>query len=426
MLALINTNIMTPPIAPVGLDYIASVTNSLGVKTEILDLSGEPDKQFGIKKFFSNKNPSLVGLSFRNIDDCFWPSAKTFLPDLKTCVEKVKAVTDAPIVLGGVGFSILAERILRYSGADFGIHGDGEYATAALYRQETGGKKFNEVPGLLWRNGKEIVTNPPAWPAQISIETKRDAIDNVTYFRLGGQIGVETKRGCNRNCLYCADPIAKGRLTRVRNPKEIAAEVSALVEKGIDVFHICDCEFNIPPQHAFAVCDELIRTGLNKKIKWYVYLSTVPFSNELAEIMKKAGCVGINFTGDSASTKMLKTYRQMHLKSDIALAVKYCRQNNIKVMIDLLLGGPGETAETVKETIDFIKSVNPDCAGASLGVRIYPGTEMEKTVLSQGNLERNPNIKRKYQGQADFLFPTFYISHLLGERPAKLLVDHSG
>jgi len=426
MLALINTNMMTPPIAPIGLDYIASAAKSFGIETEVLDLCLQENKQAGIEKFFRDKSPSLAGLSFRNIDDCFWPSAKTFLPELKNCIEKIKAVTDSPIVVGGVGFSILAERILQYCGADFGIRGDGEYAAAALYQQVTGGKKFDQVPGLLWRSGKEIIVNPPAWPEQISIKTKRDAIDNTTYFKLGGQIGIETKRGCNRNCLYCADPLAKGRTVRVRDPKEIALEAAALVQQGINVLHICDSEFNIPPEHAFAVCEEFIRTGLNRKIKWYVYLSTVPFSEALAEIMQRAGCVGINFTGDSASTKMLKAYRQMHLKSDIALAIKYCKQNNIKVMIDLLLGGPGETVETAKETVDFIKSVNPDCAGASLGIKIYPGTEMEKAVLSEGTPEENPNIKRKYDGKVDFFWPTFYISHLLGERPVELICDLIG
>jgi radical SAM superfamily enzyme YgiQ (UPF0313 family) len=421
MLALINTNMMTPPIAPVGLDYVASAANSLGVETEILDLCLADEKQKSIEKFFAENNPSLVGLSFRNIDDCFWPSAKTFLPDLKNLIEKIKTVTDAPIVVGGVGFSTLAERIFQYCGADFGIRGDGEYSTAALYQQITGQKIFDKVSGLIWRNGKKIIANLPSWPMQISIKTNRDAIDNVTYFRLGGQVGIETKRGCDRNCLYCADPLAKGRIVRTRTPQEIAAEASALIEKGIDVFHICDSEFNIPPAHAFAVCEEFIRTGLNKKMKWYAYLSTVPFSAILAKIMRKAGCAGINFTGDSASTKMLKTYRQIHLKSDIATAVKYCRENNIKSMIDLLLGGPGETAETVKETIDFIKSINPDCAGASLGIKIYPGTEMEKTVLAEGEPEKNPSIKRKYDGGVDFLFPTFYVSHLLGERPAELV-----
>ncbi len=209
----------------------------------------------------------------------------------------------------------------------------------------------------------------------------------------------------------------------MRPPAEVADEADSLLAQGIDVLHICDSEFNIPGKHALAVCEEFIRRGLGKQLKWYTYMAVVPFDTELASAMRKAGCVGIDFTGDSASSLMLKTYRQSHTAEDLASAVRLCRENEIKVMIDLLLGGPGETPQTAKQTIDFIKQINPDCAGAPLGVRIYPGTEMVNVVAAQGPLETNPNIRRKYTGPVDLFKPTFYISHLLGERPARLIKD---
>jgi radical SAM superfamily enzyme YgiQ (UPF0313 family) len=92
-------------------------------------------------------------------------------------------------------------------------------------------------------------------------------------------------------------------------------------------------------------------------------------------------------------------------------------------MIDLLLGGPGETPETVAQTIDFIKHIEPDCAGAALGVRIYPGTAMADVAAGEGPAEINPNIHRKYDGPPDYFKPTFYISQALGPRPAKLVQD---
>ena len=91
-------------------------------------------------------------------------------------------------------------------------------------------------------------------------------------------------------------------------------------------------------------------------------------------------------------------------------------------MIDLLLGGPGETLQTVQRTIEFIKQINPDCAGAALGVRVYPRTRMERLVreeLKQGT----DNLRRKYSGPVNLLKPTFYISEALGEKPAELVKD---
>ena len=100
-----------------------------------------------------------------------------------------------------------------------------------------------------------------------------------------------------------------------------------------------------------------------------------------------------------------------------------CRTHGITVMLDLLLGGPGETSETVAQTISFIKQINPDVAGAALGLRVYPGTEMAQMVAREGPLQTNNNICRKYSGTIDFLKPTFYISSALGSRPDELVRD---
>jgi radical SAM superfamily enzyme YgiQ (UPF0313 family) len=120
---------------------------------------------------------------------------------------------------------------------------------------------------------------------------------------------------------------------------------------------------------------------------------------------------------------MLKNYRQMHTKEDLASAVRLCRENGITVMIDLLFGGPGETPDTIAQTIEFIKQIDPDCTGAPVGVRVYPRTEMARIAEAEGPPEDNANIHRKYQGPVDFLKPTFYISRSLGPNPARLVND---
>jgi radical SAM superfamily enzyme YgiQ (UPF0313 family) len=426
MLTLINANRMVPAIGPIGLDYVAGSARQAGIDVELLDLALVEEPAEAIEGHFSRHQAELVGISFRNVDDCFWPSADWFVPELKRTIEAVKSLTDAPVVLGGVGFSIFGGAILEYTGADFGIRGDGEAAAISLIHQLRGAREFTEVPGLLRRQGGEIRINAPAWPNPISLPTARDSVDNPAYFNRGGQCGLETKRGCNRRCIYCADPLAKGTALRLRDPREVAEEAESLLAQGIDVLHLCDSEFNIPRGHAMAVCEEFNRRSLGERIGWYAYLSPAPFDEELAAAMARAGCVGIDFTGDSACPSMLKTYRQQHTKDDLACAVALCRSNGIAVMIDLLLGGPGETAQTAKETIDFIKKINPDCAGAALGVRIYPNTAMEEIVARQLRKGEYAGIRRKYDGAIDLLKPTFYISPGLGERPAELVRDLIG
>jgi radical SAM superfamily enzyme YgiQ (UPF0313 family) len=423
MLTLINTNTMTPPVGPLGLEYVAGAVRAAGIETDVVDLCLADDPATILKDYFAANQLQLVGLSFRNVDDCFWPKADWFLPKLAETVSSLRSMTDAPIVVGGVGFSIFPERIVEYVEADFGIRGDGEQAIVSLLDELQGTRTLERVGGLIWRKDGRMVANRPLWPSPLSLPTIRDAVDNPGYFKAGGQCGLETKRGCNRQCVYCADPLAKGPTIRPRDPSEVADEAEALLAQGIDVLHLCDSEFNVPRSHALAVCEEFGRRALGKRLRWYTYMAVVPFDAELAAAMSKAGCVGIDFTGDAACPLMLKNYRQMHTKEDLASAVRLCRENGITVMIDLLFGGPGETPDTIAETIEFVKQIAPDCAGAPVGVRIYPGTEMARTVELEGPLEDNANIHRKYQGPVDFLKPTFYISRSLGPNPARLVND---
>ena len=411
---------MLPPIAPVGIDYVGTALRRAGIEVDLLDLCLADD---ALRCYFAAQQPDLIGISFRNIDDCFWPSGASFVPDLAQLVATLRGLSDAPIVLGGVGYSVFATELLACSGADFGIRGDGELALAELLAEIRGSRQWQRVSGLLWQEDGAMHANAPAWPDPLAVPADRCLVDNAAYFRLGGQIGVETKRGCNRQCSYCVDPLAKGPAIRLREPAEVANEMESLIRQGIDVLHLCDAEFNLPIDHARDVCDELIRRGLGGRCRWYAYLAVVPFDADLARRMARAGCVGINFTSDSASAAMLSVYGQPHRQEDLLAAIGHCRQHGVAVMCDLLLGGPGETVATVTESIHFFQQAAPDCVGTALGLRLYPRTRIAATVAREGSLEANPSIRRHYDGTVDLLRPTFYISASLGNRPAKLICD---
>lgn len=423
---LVNTNRMMPPIAPVGLDYVAEAVARYGCHVEVADLALSEDPTAELREVIDQREPTLVGLTFRNVDDCFWPSGRSFLPSLEELLKTIRGLTETPIVLGGVGFSIFAEAIVTRTGVDFGVLGDGEVAIPALLSALGGSGSFGDVPGLIWQENGQLQKNPPAWPERLDVPTGRSFIDNATYFQRGGQIGLETKRGCDRGCIYCADRLAKGTRTRLRPPEHVADEIESLLRQGVDVLHLCDAEFNIPGHHATEVCDELIRRGLGERVRWYAYLAVLPFDDALAQRMSAAGCVGINFTGDSASETMLASYGQPHRAADLASAVELCRRNDMAVMIDLLLGGPGETPETVAETIRFVDQIEPDCIGAGLGLRIYPNTPVAEQAMREGWRSRVDGIRRRYEGPLDLLEPTFFISPNLGEEPARLVRDIIG
>jgi radical SAM superfamily enzyme YgiQ (UPF0313 family) len=427
---LINSNEIQPPIAPIGLDYLAGTLRRSGHGVRLIDLNLAADADETLAAGLNDGEPRLVGISFRNSDDCFYPSGHSFVPRLQQVIEVVRRQTGAPIVLGGAGFSVFPEAILEATGCEFGIAGDGERALVGLVDALENGHELADVPGLVWRpdDGQSYRVNPPLPANPLSLPTGRDAVDNPRYFGEGGQIGLETKRGCDRHCVYCADPLIKGNTVRIRAPREVAEEAENLLAQGIDVLHLCDSEFNLEYDHALAICREFSRRGLGEHLQWYTYAAVVPFDTELAAAMRRAGCVGINFGADSANADMLCSYGRRHRKEDIASAVTLCKQNGIRAMIDLLLGGAGETPDTVRETIKFMKAADPYAVGAALGVRLYPGTALARRLSDEGTLAEDPGVRTvsSRQGPDGLLRPVFYVSPELGPQPAQLVRDVIG
>jgi radical SAM superfamily enzyme YgiQ (UPF0313 family) len=209
----------------------------------------------------------------------------------------------------------------------------------------------------------------------------RKWFDNVRYFTEGGQAGVETKRGCPLPCTFCADPIAKGRVSRLRPPNAVADEVEALLSQGIDHFHTCDSEFNVPEAHAQAVCEAFIGRGLGDKVRWFAYCTPGPFSQQTANLMRQAGCVGINFGVDHGDPEMLLRLKRTFSPEDILDTAVRCNNAGIVTMFDLLIGSPHESKKSLRNAIDLMKRSCADRIGIALGLRVWPGTEIAEMVL---------------------------------------------
>lgn len=386
--ALINTNRMQPPVAPIALDYIAEALQASGHPVRLLDLCWEKDPDLAIRKFFKNSSFGLIGMTLRNTDDCAFTSRQSFLEDFLDLVKAVRKNTDAPIVLGGVGFSVMPEQILALSKADYGIWGEGEFALPQLASRLEKRQKHQDLPNLIWRRGESWQRNPPVWnsPAELPAMS-RSWLDNGRYFRMGGQAGFETKRGCSGRCIYCADPVAKGSRVRLRPPSAVADELEQLLAQGIDVLHTCDGEFNLPEKHALEVCHEIERRGLGGKIRWYAYCSPAQFSRKLAKAMHAAGCVGIDFGADHGDGTMLQRLGRDFRPVDVQNVTRWTKEEGMAVMLDLLLGAPGETRESIEQTVELAKRSDPDRVGVSLGVRVYPGTYLARQ-LNSGEVAR--------------------------------------
>jgi tryptophan 2-C-methyltransferase len=402
---LVNPNLMQPPVTPVALDHLGQHLRDGGFGVELLDLGACP----GIHAVEAaiddalRRDWLLVAVTVRNVDDSFAASRDFCLARTKGLIDRIRAGTDAPVVLGGVGFSIFPRAALAFCEAPYAVRGEGEEPLLRLARCLAEGRPPDDVPGLLaLRDGRIVLDNPPfrhdlaAMPAW-----RRDVVDNPRYLAEGGQVGFETKRGCPRACAYCADPVAKGTRLVARTPMQVADELEALLRQGVNVFHTCDAEFNVPRSHALAVCAEMARRGLCDRIRWYAYAVPDGFDDELAAAMQRAGCAGIDFTADHTEPQMLAALGRSHTEADLRGAAAACHVHGIPFMFDLLLGGPGESRDSLRRCIEALKEMNPSRVGTSLGVRLYPGTSLAHR-LGRGDDEEG------------LLRPTYYIEPTLG------------
>ena len=190
--------------------------------------------------------------------------------------------------MGGTGFSVMPEKLLDYLGADFGIVREGEFSFPELLTCLEEGRPFTHISALVYRTAAGVRSTSRDDDAVGRLDLlgahKRELVDNQHYFAKGGQIGIETKRGCNRRCVYCVEPLIKGRKVRLRKPEDVVDEMESLAERGINVFHINDSEFNLSIAHPLALCDAIIRRNLASEIQWYAYGMPRPFPDELAVV----------------------------------------------------------------------------------------------------------------------------------------------
>jgi hypothetical protein len=202
----------------------------------------------------------------------------------------------------------------------------------------------------------------------------------------------------------------------------VARELALLEKRGITHFHTCDSEFNVPPSHAAEVCRAFIAAGLGGKIRWYAYMNPAYFDAKLAQLMSEAGCVGINFGADHSNEAILKSLGRIHTGSSLSEAARICRSAHIECMFDLLFGAPGETPDTVRESIQFMKQTEASCIGIGLGLRLYPNAALAQKLLASAGSDAR-GFYGLESGDHRLLRPVYYISPLLGEHPYRLLSE---
>lgn len=373
--------------------------------------SKKPEDEVG--KAVGNFSPDVVGISIRNVDSLI-SRTEFSMPLLETCIRAIRNRSEAPIVLGGAGYSLFPKEILSQTGLDLGITGEGDASFPMLLEAIEEGRSHADVPGLCYRENDHFITNPQQVVTDLdSIPFQAiDLIDAKKYDRNRGALGVFTRKACPLKCIYCPEAFFHGNQVRLRSPKRVVDEIEYLIEQsGVRYFDFADTTFNVPRRHTVAVCEEIIRRKLD--FRFEVELSPLEQDEESAQLLKKAGCVGVDLTADSGSNQMLETLKKGFTAEKVLEAAELYRRHGIPYTVGFLLGGPGENLQTIQETVDFVSSLpSPNCVYFTVGIRLFEQTELYQMIK-----EDDPSLT-----DGNLLGPRFYVSESFDESCAELLL----
>lgn len=407
---LISTNQLKPtqsvpwiPVAPLGLMYVASSLREAGHDVELLDLCFIDRVESAVENTVSASRPDVIGISFRNIETMAYFNNLSFLEGLKSVIDACRKRWAGKIIIGGSGFSVMPSDILRYSGADLGIIGEAERSLPELLSRLERDEEYGEIPGVVRLENGRMIGSPP--DNNLCIDDlpvpARDLIDHGGYVREGGTANLQTKRGCPFECIYCTYPLIEGGRTRCRDPRRVADEFRRLHEHyGLKHIYIVDNQFNYPPEHAKKVCRELIAIRDEIRVWWECMLNPKFVDEELVFLMKMARCRRIDLSIESASDPVLRNLGKNFTVKDIRNAVSMLREYKLSFGTWILLGGPGETGDSIEETLHLLDNLEVPEVLFSIGLRVCPGTRLEKWMRSSGTIPEDQ----------DLLNPVFHLS----------------
>ncbi len=390
------------PVFPLGLAHLSAALRRAGHDTRWVDFHADTEP---LSAVLADYRPHFVGVSVRNIDDVLIQKRETCYGELGEISEAVRRANPCPVILGGSGYSIFPERLLRLANADYGIQGEGEESFPALISALAGGGEVAEIPGLVHRRGGAIVANPRrSGRGPVGLETAdRPARLAGHYLRHGGMLNLQTQRGCARHCCYCTYPLIEGCAHRERPPELVAEEMAQLEAQGAKYVFIVDSVFNSSPRHVVQTCEAILRRNL--KIRWTCFLRPQGLTPELMALMARAGLAHAEFGSDSFCDPVLDAYGKRLTFDDILQSSELARRQGVGCCHFLICGGPGETLETLQISFENSRRLDGAVIMAVVGMRIYPGTPLHARALHEGQITAD----------TDLLAPAYYLAPGLAE-----------
>jgi radical SAM superfamily enzyme YgiQ (UPF0313 family) len=389
-----------PPM-PLGLASVIAQVDDARHEIRVLDLMFSERPEEELKAILADFAPDVVAISIRNLDNQSYLNTEYLLPKVKRIVDLCREGSEATIVIGGAAFTVTPLAVYEYMEADFGIVGEAEIAFPMLIERLDAKVDPSDIPGLVWREAGGVRMNPIRHVENLDALRlpRRDLFDNQRYMAAGGFGNIVIKQGCSFRCLYCDSPHTMGPRWRMKSPERVVDElVSMQRDFGINVAFFTDAVFNYPVEHAREVCRAILRRGV--QMFWVGTAHPAFADRELLELMHEAGCNAMSLASDTLSERMLEVLRKDITKEEIRHTAEILEELGMNYILSLLVGGPGETRETVEETVKFAAERTPFMLDFCVGIRLMPNTGLFDIAVKEGVISADDPLME----------PKFYVS----------------
>ncbi|NVN97886.1 MAG: lipid biosynthesis B12-binding/radical SAM protein, partial [Geobacteraceae bacterium] len=277
---LLSSNITTSPypIYPLGLSMVSAALTNAGHEVLQADFLLHDTSLEKIGEELQAYGPDIVGISVRNIDNVNFMNNKYYIDNVKNIVSKVREVSDAKVILGGAGFSLIPAQILKETAADYGVIGEGELLMVEF--------ADNAAKGIFPENP---LIGPSPRMAGVDIGSALYDERLLPYYLNNGSIAsIQTKRGCSYKCIYCTYPLLEGTSLRKRDPKDVVEDIKTLKDRfNSNYIFFVDSVFNDDEGAYLEVIDEMIRQEIS--IPWTAFIKPGGLTDEIVLKLKKTG-----------------------------------------------------------------------------------------------------------------------------------------
>lgn len=384
-----NTTLSPYPIYPLGMSMVADALTRAGHTVHQLDLLHQGSSMAAIARQVELFGPDLVGISVRNIDNVNMMNEQHYIHNVKKMVDAIRKATDAVILLGGSGFSLIPEQILEETGADYGVIGEGEQLMV----------EFADRAALgIYPEERLLGPDSPMSGDMIGSALYDEQLTTF-YLRSGNIAAIQTKRGCAHHCVYCTYPLLEGSGLRKRDPRAVVDDIELLRDKhNTRYIFFVDSVFNDDEGAYLEVVDEMLRRNVN--IPWTGFIKPGGLSDEIIERMKRTGFATAEVGSDAACDTTLRNMGKSFDFNDIVECNDLLARHGIATSHYFMFGGPGETEATVREGIANILSLRNCVIFVFMGVRLLPNTLLARIAIREGLIE----------SEKDLLKPVYYIA----------------